>query len=176
MEGYTVQLKQQDKSSEEYRDREARAAQVAREIEGTTSSHLAAELENGDDDEEAAFSAVQRDTVQRNDVRDPDSGGKYITPARRQPSTSSNSGSMPGKHMNSGRHQTKGTPPPVVAHNQAHPGGNISNRSDRGGGNQHRGSIGNVSGAYGHSQGSSASTSQTSASNTTGSTGREHSG
>ena len=77
--------------------------------------------------------------------------------------------------MYKGRHQTKGTPPPGVAHNQAHPGGNISNRSDRGGGNQHRGSIGNVSGAYGHSQGSSASTSQTSASNTTGSTGREHS-
>jgi len=99
MEGYTVQLKQ-DKSSEEYRDREARAAKMAREIEGTTSSHLAAELENGDDDEENAFSAVVRDPGQNNE---PGSGGKYITPARRQPSTSSNSGGIPGKqHMNSG--------------------------------------------------------------------------
>ena len=37
---------------------------MAREIEGTTSSHLAAELENGDDDEENAFSAVVRDPNQ----------------------------------------------------------------------------------------------------------------
>ena len=42
-----------------YRDREAKAAKVAREIEGKISTHLAAELENGDDDEENAFSAVQ---------------------------------------------------------------------------------------------------------------------
>ena len=48
-----------------YRDREAKAAKVAREIEGNISTHLAAELENGDDDEENAFSAVQRDTSQR---------------------------------------------------------------------------------------------------------------
>ena len=47
-----------------FRDREARAAKLAREIEGTTSSHLAAELENGDDDEENAFSAVVRDPNQ----------------------------------------------------------------------------------------------------------------
>ena len=48
----------------DFRDREARAAKLAREIEGTTSSHLAAELENGDDDEENAFSAVVRDPNQ----------------------------------------------------------------------------------------------------------------
>ena len=66
-----------------------------------------------------------------------------------------------------GRNQTKGTPPPGVGHNQAHPGGNISNRSDRGGGSQHRGSIGNASGAYGHNQGASA--------NATGSAGRDQS-
>ena len=48
-----------------YRDREAKAAKVAREIEGKISTHLAAELENGDDDEENAFSAVHRDTSQR---------------------------------------------------------------------------------------------------------------
>ena len=40
---------------------------MAREIEGTTSSHLAAELENGDDDEENAFSAVVRDPGQSKD-------------------------------------------------------------------------------------------------------------
>ena len=66
-----------------------------------------------------------------------------------------------------GRNQTKGTPPPGVGHNQAHPGGNISNRSDRGGGSQHRGSIGNASGAYGHNQGAST--------NATGSVGRDQS-
>ena len=54
-----------------------------------------------------------------------------------------------------------------MGHNQAHPGGNISNRSDRGGGSQHRGSIGNASGAYGHNQGGSA--------NATGSGGRDQS-
>ena len=47
-----------------YRDREAKAERVAREIEGTSASHLAAELENGDDNEEDAFSAVQRGTPQ----------------------------------------------------------------------------------------------------------------
>ena len=51
----------------DFRDREARAAKLAREIEGTTSSHLAAELENGDDDEENAFSAVVRDPGQSKD-------------------------------------------------------------------------------------------------------------
>ena len=54
-----------------------------------------------------------------------------------------------------------------MGHNQAHPGGNLSNRSDRGGGSQHRGSIGNASGAYGHNQGASA--------NATGSAGRDQS-
>ena len=39
---------------------------------------------------------------------EPGSGGKYITPARRQPSTSSNSGGIPGKqHMNSGKYNRK---------------------------------------------------------------------
>ena len=50
---------------QQFRDREAKAAKVAREIEGNTSTHLAAELENGDDDEENAFSAVQREPSQR---------------------------------------------------------------------------------------------------------------
>ena len=53
---YNIRLKKRFPS----RDREARAAKLAREIEGTSSSHLAAELENGDEDEEAVFSAVQR--------------------------------------------------------------------------------------------------------------------
>ena len=47
-----------------FRDREARAEKLAREIEGYKGSHLAAELENGDGDEEAAFSAVQRSSTQ----------------------------------------------------------------------------------------------------------------
>ena len=47
-----------------FREREARAAKLAREIEGNKGSHLAAELENGDGDEEAAFSAVQRNSSQ----------------------------------------------------------------------------------------------------------------
>lgn len=102
MEGYTIQLKHEDKSSDEYRDREAKAAKVAREIEGNTSTHLAAELENGDDDEENAFSAVQREPSQRADVRDSDGGGKYIPPARRQTSVSSSSGMPMKQHINSG--------------------------------------------------------------------------
>ena len=41
-----------------YREREAYAAEVARQIEGNVSSRNAIELENGD--EEEAFSAVVR--------------------------------------------------------------------------------------------------------------------
>ena len=56
VEGYTMQLKQEDNSSGEYRDREARATKLAAEIDGDLKSGLRLELENTDDEEEA-FSA-----------------------------------------------------------------------------------------------------------------------
>jgi hypothetical protein len=56
------------------RDREAKASAIAREIEGTSSSAQAIELENGD--EEEAFSAVQRPS-DRGPGRE-DGGGKKI--------------------------------------------------------------------------------------------------
>ena len=40
------------------------------------------------------------------DVRDSDGGGKYIPPARRQPSVSSSSGMPMKQHVNSGKLET----------------------------------------------------------------------
>jgi len=56
------------------REREARAAAIAHEIEGSTSSLQAVELENGD--EEEAFSAVQRPSGDRGPGKEETGGGK----------------------------------------------------------------------------------------------------
>ena len=57
LEGYTTQIST-EKNTEEYRKLEAQAAKAAQEIEGSGTTKLAIELENGD--EEEAFSAVVR--------------------------------------------------------------------------------------------------------------------
>ena len=51
-------------NTKEYKDREAQAAKLASEIEGAESYRDRIELENGDEDEEAKFSAVQRPSEQ----------------------------------------------------------------------------------------------------------------
>ena len=78
MSSYTVQLKKDREDSAEWREKERKAAKIAAEIEGNSSSVAAIELENGD--EEEAFSAVVRG----------DKGGSpgqedkpYVPPGRR---------------------------------------------------------------------------------------------
>lgn len=58
MSSYTVQLKKDREDSAEWREKERKAAKIAAEIEGSTASVAAVELENGD--EEDHFSAVVR--------------------------------------------------------------------------------------------------------------------
>eukprot|EP00094_Tigriopus_californicus_P010376 TCALIF_10008-PA protein Name:"Similar to Atxn2l Ataxin-2-like protein (Mus musculus)" AED:0.09 eAED:0.08 QI:496/0.5/0.42/1/1/1/7/558/881 len=102
LEGYTYQIK--DSESLEFREREARADSIAREIQGNMASHRQVELENGD--EEAMFSAVDRsqskDRIKKDhspqSARDQSGGqSKYVPPARRQ--NSLNKGSHAGGPM-----------------------------------------------------------------------------
>ncbi|CAB4058342.1 ATXN2_2L [Lepeophtheirus salmonis] len=61
LEGYTCQLNSEGKDSAEYKQREAKAAEIARQIESNASSLSAVDLENGENEnEEEAFSAVVR--------------------------------------------------------------------------------------------------------------------
>lgn len=57
LKGYTTQI---DKNSDIYRKQEQEALLVAQEIEGNTASRERVNAENGGEDEEEAFSAVQR--------------------------------------------------------------------------------------------------------------------
>ncbi len=89
LEGYTLQLK--DTNTAEYRERAAKAASIAREIEGDAGSSNRAELENGD--EEAAFSAVSRPAAAR-DARDGRDDHKFQATAKRQNSKGDTRGSQ----------------------------------------------------------------------------------
>ncbi|KAF7287665.1 hypothetical protein GWI33_006009 [Rhynchophorus ferrugineus] len=71
LRGYTVPLETSDTA--DYRDAQARADQIANEIENQPNHKARCELENGD--EETVFAAVVRPNL--------DSNGKYIPPAKR---------------------------------------------------------------------------------------------
>lgn len=97
LRGYTVQLQHTD--SPDYREQEAKAEQIANEIENQPTYKARQDVENGD--EEERFAAVIRPVVPNQDKPGLDSttsGGKYIPPAKRKNQTS-------GKLMRS-------TPPP----------------------------------------------------------------
>ncbi|XP_031330107.1 ataxin-2 homolog isoform X3 [Photinus pyralis] len=101
LRGYTVQLQHTD--SPDYREQEAKAEQIASEIENQPTYKARQDVENGD--EEERFAAVIRPVVPNQDVSyskpgldTTTSGGKYIPPAKRKNQTS-------GKLMRS-------TPPP----------------------------------------------------------------
>ncbi|KAJ3650645.1 hypothetical protein Zmor_016731 [Zophobas morio] len=97
LKGYTVPLRSADTA--DYRKAEAKATQIANEIENQPQYKARLELENGD--EEAAFAAVARPNQEPND--------KYIPPAKR-------------KNQNSGK-LVRSTPPPPQAQNAPSPKG-----------------------------------------------------
>lgn len=166
LEGYTYQIK--DSESLEFREREARADSIAREIQGNMASHRQVELENGD--EEAMFSAVDRSQSKDRTKKDhspqsarDQSGGqsKYVPPARRQNSLNKGSHSSGPMSGGGGRHYQQGhmhsTPPPNQNSSQHHSGRDYHAHRDR----DHHGHGGHDDfGRGGHGSGSGPSSHQ----------------
>ncbi|XP_018322053.1 ataxin-2 homolog isoform X2 [Agrilus planipennis] len=118
--GYTVQLQPSD--TPDYREAEARAEQIANEIENQPNYKARQELENGD--EEERFAAVIRPSQNQDNSNyskssheQPSSGGKYVPPAKRKnPATGKLMRSTPPPSQTSSAQTTpspKGTVPPM---------------------------------------------------------------
>lgn len=99
LSGYTVPLQHCD--SADYKEIEAKANQIANEIENQPQHKARLELENGD--EETAYSAVVRPggSAQQDQRQNDQPNGKYIPPAKR-------------KNQSSGK-LVRSTPPPSQA-------------------------------------------------------------
>ncbi|XP_071094212.1 ataxin-2-like protein isoform X1 [Haliotis cracherodii] len=80
---YTTQLEKKD--TKEYKQREEEAARIAKEIERSEEYKARIDLENGDGEEEAKFSAVLRPSEMR--AQAGNGSGKYIPPHNRRGNT-----------------------------------------------------------------------------------------
>jgi len=146
LSGYTVQLSSKGADTADWREKERKAAAIAAEIEGNSSSKAAIELENGD--EEEAFSAVVRGRGgQGNRDRERESPGHgeqgekaYVPPGRRDERGPRDNG--PAQRGRGGRGArttppgSRTTPPPRYEreHRDSHDegqGGYRGNRYDR---------------------------------------------
>lgn len=113
LKGYTVPLRSDN--TPDYREAEAKATQIANEIENQPQYKARIELENGD--EESVFAAVVRPTTEPND--------KYIPPAKRK---NQNSGKLvrstpppPSQPVQSSPSPKSGPPPVPYPSNNVHP-------------------------------------------------------
>ncbi|XP_040579609.1 uncharacterized protein [Lepeophtheirus salmonis] len=119
LEGYTCQLNSEGKDSAEYKQREAKAAEIARQIESNASSLSAVDLENGENEnEEEAFSAVVRSASPPPSSQPQRVSNSYHRSNREssseEPSSSSNNSN---KYIPPSRRGPKNTPPPSRSHN-----------------------------------------------------------
>lgn len=80
--GYTVQLQATD--SQDYREAEAKANEIAKEIENQPSYKARIELENGDEEERFAAVARPKPNQEFNKVEVENNNEKYVPPAKRK--------------------------------------------------------------------------------------------
>ncbi|KAI8441878.1 hypothetical protein MSG28_005561 [Choristoneura fumiferana] len=100
--GYTLPLQRKD--TQDYRDAEAKAEEIAAEIENTATYKARIELENGD--EEERYAAVVRPTG-------PPEAGKYVIPNKRK--GAQQTGKLTGKPSPTSNNGS-GTPPKPAYH------------------------------------------------------------
>ncbi|KAF5272007.1 hypothetical protein FQR65_LT04988 [Abscondita terminalis] len=86
LRGYTMQLQHTD--SPDYREQEAKAEQIASEIESQPSYKARQEVENGDEEEQfAAVIRPNQDGFSKPGLETTSCGGKYLPPAKRKNQT-----------------------------------------------------------------------------------------
>lgn len=107
LSSYTVPLERDD--SEEYLKREARAAQIAEEIESSSQYKARVALENDDRSEEEKYTAVQRNMCEREGHSVATRENKYVPPGQR--SKDGMSWSSHGVRQNSPRMGQSGSGP-----------------------------------------------------------------
>ncbi|XP_055305577.1 ataxin-2 homolog isoform X4 [Sitodiplosis mosellana] len=79
LSGYTIQIQKDD--TKDYRDAEEQAEKIALEIESQPAYKERTDIENGDENEEAKFAAVERP---QSSSPDEIKVGKYVAPGRRK--------------------------------------------------------------------------------------------
>lgn len=79
LSGYTIQIQKID--TQDFRDAEEQAEKIAHEIESQPAYKERTDIENGDENEEAKFAAVERP---QSDSPDEIKAGKYVAPGRRK--------------------------------------------------------------------------------------------
>lgn len=79
LSGYTIQIQKND--TQDYKDAEEQAEKIALEIESQPAYKERTDIENGDENEEAKFAAVERpQSCSPDEIK----VGKYVAPGRRK--------------------------------------------------------------------------------------------